>query len=129
MTNETSGTGQSGIRNIYKIIFVREEIPLLLPLLLSGTRLSPLGTAATTGLLYQPQMIDGGMKIGRGNRSTRRKPAPVPLCPPQIPHDLSWARNRAAAVGSQRLTVRAMVRLKGSDYFGDLGVVSRILLK
>jgi hypothetical protein len=37
-------------------------------------RLSPLGTAATTGLLYQPQMIDdgdcgaiGGMKIGRGN--------------------------------------------------------------
>jgi hypothetical protein len=36
-------------------------------------RLSPLGTAATTGLLYKPQMIDegdcgaiGGMKIGRG---------------------------------------------------------------
>jgi membrane glycosyltransferase len=27
----------------------------------------------------------GGMKIGRGNRSTWRKPAPVPLCPPQIP--------------------------------------------
>jgi hypothetical protein len=23
----------------------------------------------------------GGMKIGRGNRSTRRKPAPVQLCP------------------------------------------------
>jgi hypothetical protein len=29
----------------------------------------------------------GGMRIGRGNRSTRRKPAPVPLHPPQIPHD------------------------------------------
>jgi hypothetical protein len=28
----------------------------------------------------------GGMMIGLGNRSTRRKPAPVPLCPPQIPH-------------------------------------------
>jgi hypothetical protein len=27
----------------------------------------------------------GGMKIGRGNRSTRRKPTPVPLCPPQNP--------------------------------------------
>jgi hypothetical protein len=27
----------------------------------------------------------GGMKIGRGNQNTRRKPAPVPLCPPQIP--------------------------------------------
>jgi hypothetical protein len=23
--------------------------------------------------------------FGRGNRSTRRKPAPTPLCPPQIP--------------------------------------------
>jgi hypothetical protein len=40
-----------------------------------------LGTAATTGLLYQPQMIGegdcgGGMKIGRGNRSTRIKTCP-----------------------------------------------------
>jgi hypothetical protein len=63
------------------------------------------------GLLYKPQMIDegdcgaiGGMKIGRGNRSTRRKPAPVPLCPPQIPHDKTRARTRATGVGSQRLT-------------------------
>jgi hypothetical protein len=31
-----------------------------------------------------------GMRIDRGNRSTRRKPAPVPLCPPQIPRDLTW---------------------------------------
>jgi hypothetical protein len=51
-------------------------------------------TAATTDLLYQPRMIGdgdcgetGGMKIVRGNRSTRRKPATAPLCPPQIPHD------------------------------------------
>jgi hypothetical protein len=29
----------------------------------------------------------GGMKIGRGNRSSRRKHAPAPLCAPQIPHD------------------------------------------
>jgi hypothetical protein len=38
----------------------------------------------------------GGM-IRRGNRSTQRKTAPVPLCPPQTPHA---ARNgtRAAAV-------------------------------
>jgi hypothetical protein len=48
--------------------------------------MSPLGTAATTGLLYQPQMIGdgdcgviGGMNIGRGNRNTRIKPAPAPL--------------------------------------------------
>jgi hypothetical protein len=44
----------------------------------------------------------GGM-IGRGNRSTRRKPAPLPLCPPQTPH-AARTRTRAAAVGSQRLT-------------------------
>jgi hypothetical protein len=50
------------------------------------------GTAATTGLLYQPQMIGDsdcdeicGMNIGRASRSTLRKPAPAPLCPPQIP--------------------------------------------
>jgi hypothetical protein len=53
-----------------------------------------LGTAATTGLLYQPRMVGdgyfggiGGMKFGKGNRSSQRKPAPAPLCPPQIPHD------------------------------------------
>jgi hypothetical protein len=28
-----------------------------------------------------------GMKIGSGNQTTQRKPAPVPLCQPQIPHD------------------------------------------
>jgi hypothetical protein len=61
-----------------------------------GVRPSSLGTSATVGLLYQPRMIDdddygavAGMRIGRGNRSTRRKPAPVPLCPPQILHDLT----------------------------------------
>jgi hypothetical protein len=84
---------------------------------LNGVRLSPLGTAATTGLLYQPKMIDdgdcgavGGMKIDRGNRSTWRKPLPVRICPPQIPHYLTRARTRAAAVGSQRLTAWATVR-------------------
>jgi hypothetical protein len=50
------------------------------------------------------------MRIGRGNRSTRRKPAPMPLCAPQIPHDLTWARTRAAAVGSRRPTAWAMAR-------------------
>jgi hypothetical protein len=67
--------------------------------------------------LYRPQMIDdgdfgaiGGMKIGRGNKSTRRKPTPVPLCPSQIPHDLARPRTRAATVGSRRLTAWAMAR-------------------
>jgi hypothetical protein len=53
------------------------------------------------GLLYQPRMIDngdygttGGIKIGRGNRSTREKPTLLSLCPPQIPHDHTRARTR-----------------------------------
>jgi hypothetical protein len=61
--------------------------------------------------IVQPQMIDegdcgaiGGIKTGRGNRSIRRKPAPAPFCPPQIPLDHTRARTRSAAVGSQRLT-------------------------
>jgi hypothetical protein len=67
--------------------------------------------------IVQPQMIDegdcgaiGGMKIGRGKRSTRIIPAPAPFCPPQIPLDQTRARTRAAAVGSQRLTAWAMAR-------------------
>jgi hypothetical protein len=55
-------------------------IIIIIIITLSGVKLSPLGTAATTGLLYQPQMIDdgdcgqiGGMKFGRENRNTRRK--------------------------------------------------------
>jgi hypothetical protein len=35
--------------------------------------------------------VVGGMTIGRGNLSTGRKTGPVPLSPPQIPHDLTWA--------------------------------------
>jgi hypothetical protein len=97
--------------------------PFFFFIIISGVGLSPLGTAATSGLLYKPQMIDegdcgaiGGMKIGRGNRSIRRKPAPAPLCPPQIPHDQTRARTRAAAVGSQRLTAWAMARSFSSSY-------------
>jgi hypothetical protein len=54
--------------------------------------MGPLGTSATEWPnVPAPGDYDdeefGGMKIGRGNRSTRRKPAPVPLCPPQITLD------------------------------------------
>jgi hypothetical protein len=61
-------------------------------------RLSQLGTSATNWpTVPAPDDYDDddecevvcGVRIGRGNRSTRRKPAPVPLCPPQIPHDLT----------------------------------------
>jgi hypothetical protein len=46
----------------------------------------------------------GGMKFGGGNQSTWRKPAPSPLCPPQIPLDQTRTQTRAVAVGRQRLT-------------------------
>jgi hypothetical protein len=57
-------------------------------------------TAPTTGL--QPLMMDDdnecraidGM-LDKGNRSTWRKSASVPLCPPQISHDLTRARLRS----------------------------------
>jgi hypothetical protein len=45
-----------------------------------------------------------GMRIGRGNRSTQRKPATMALCPPQIPHDVTWDRTRVAMVGNRQLT-------------------------
>jgi hypothetical protein len=45
--------------------------------------------------------------LGKGNQSTRRKPAPAPLCPPQIPPDLTRARTQAIAAGSRRLTALA----------------------
>jgi hypothetical protein len=52
----------------------------------------------------------GGMTIGRGNRSTRRKPAPMPLRPPQIPHNVTWNRTQPSVVGSRRQTAWAMAR-------------------
>jgi hypothetical protein len=53
--------------------------------------LGPLGTAATNrSIVSAPDDYDdgeiGGIMIGRGNRSTRRKHTPVQLCPPQTPH-------------------------------------------
>jgi hypothetical protein len=82
-----------------------------------GMRRSPLGTATTVWCIVPAPEDDddecgavGGMRISRGNRSTRRKSAPVPLCPPRIPYDLTRARTRAAAVGSRRLTALTVAR-------------------
>jgi hypothetical protein len=80
-----------------------------------------------TGLLYQPWVIGdecgtvGGMRIGRGNRSTCRKPAPVPLCPPQITHDLTWALTQAGAVARTDLE-------NAVSYMPFLMLLSRILV-
>jgi hypothetical protein len=79
------------------------SIPPLIDIVGGGVQLGPLGTTATNRpIVPAPGDYDdgeiGGM-IGRGNRSTRRKPAPVPLCPPQYPY-AARTRSRAAAVGS-----------------------------
>jgi hypothetical protein len=76
----------------------------------SGGGWSPIGSTRHCGhqlpIVPAPGDYDngeiGGM-IGKGNRSTRRKPVQMPLCPPQTLH-AEWTRTRAAAVGSQRLT-------------------------
>jgi hypothetical protein len=58
-----------------------------------GIQLGPLCSAATNRpIVPAPGNYDdgefGGMMIGKRNRSTRRKPAPVPLCVPQIRYAL-----------------------------------------
>jgi hypothetical protein len=67
-----------------------------------------------TGLLYLSRVIvkmDNLVQwIMAGETEVRRKPAPVPLCPPQIPLDQTRARTWAAAVWSQWLTAWAMER-------------------
>jgi hypothetical protein len=75
-----------------------------------GVQLGPLGTAAINRPIVPAPGGDdeeiGGL-IGRGNVSTRRKPAPVPLCPPQTPQ-AAQTQTQAATVGSQQLTASAM---------------------
>jgi hypothetical protein len=55
------------------------------------SELVPLGTSATHWPIVPApgDCEDGefGEKNDRGNRSTRRKPAPTPLCPPHVPLD------------------------------------------
>jgi hypothetical protein len=51
--------------------------------------------------------------VGRGKRSSRRKPAPMPLWPLQIPHLAFPGRwTRAVAEGSRRLTAWATTQQK-----------------
>jgi hypothetical protein len=101
------------------------------------SKLGPLGTSATEWpIVPDPDDYDdgefGGMKFGRGNRSTRRKRSPASLCPPKIPLDQTQARTRTAAVGSQRLTAWAMARplvvvyLKGIGFVPSPGLFSTL---
>jgi hypothetical protein len=72
---------------LYTEVYATCEPFFLISIVQGGVQLGPLGTAATNKpILSTPGDYDdgeiGGMMIGRANRSTRRKLAPVPLCPP-----------------------------------------------
>jgi hypothetical protein len=81
----------------------RVYIYYLIGILGGGFQLGPLATAATNRLILPvPGDYDngeiGGMMIGKVNPSTRKKSAPLPLCPPQIRH-AARTRTRVAAGG------------------------------
>jgi hypothetical protein len=74
------------------------------------------------------------MRIGRGNRSTLKKSVPVPLCPQQIPHDLTWYRAQVASENfdrgygtnlrpcSERLKKKSEIKIKALTripFFGE----------
>jgi hypothetical protein len=84
-----------------------------------GVQLGPLGTAASNRpIVPVPGDCDDGEidgMIGRGNRSTRRKPAPVPLWPPQNPY-AARMRTHAVTVRSQRLTAWSTARPEGGGW-------------
>jgi hypothetical protein len=62
-----------------------------------------------TDILFIPPIDnDGGMILAGGTEVLGENPVPVPLCPPEIPHGLTWARTRYSAVRGRRLTTWAI---------------------
>jgi hypothetical protein len=78
---------------MWKNICPKFMLYFLIRLVGGEVQLGPLGTSATNWpIVLAPSDYEdgefGGMMISRGNQITRRNPAPVPLCPPQIQHEL-----------------------------------------
>jgi hypothetical protein len=62
----------------------------------------------------------GGNENWQGKpKYSEKKPASLPLFPPQIPNDLTQTRTREAAVGSRRSTAWATARPYNLSYFVD----------
>jgi hypothetical protein len=53
-----------------------------------------------------------GMSTGGGKRRTQRNPTPGVICRPQIAHDATWGRTKAAAVASRRLAPQLRYGMK-----------------
>jgi hypothetical protein len=81
-TKNISLKSSQKLRSVTSVFFF-----FLIGIVAGGVQLGPLGTAAINRpIVPAPCDYDdgkiGGM-IGRGNRSIRRKHAPLPFCPPQ----------------------------------------------
>jgi hypothetical protein len=71
----------------------------------------------------------GGM-LGKGNRSTWRKPAPALLCPPQILHDLtpgSNPRRRGGKPETNSLSYGTAQSLPFTDRSGARAIIPKHL--
>jgi hypothetical protein len=73
-------------------ILIRDNVQVYYLTNLSVTRLY-----GVSGRMMNEYGAVGGIRIGRGNQSTRKTPAPMPLFPSQIPHCLTWDRTRTIA--------------------------------
>jgi hypothetical protein len=71
----------------------------------------------------------GGRRTCRRNQSTQRKSAAMPLCPPQIPHNLTLHQTWAIMIGSQQLAWPLHVignrACKGDYAIGTLRIQSK----
>jgi hypothetical protein len=81
--------------------------PFLGEMQLSPLLLRPLLAYFTSSERWIMVSVEQLVECLSRNRSIRRKHAPVLLCPPQIPHDLTRDRTRAVAMGNQQLTAWA----------------------
>jgi hypothetical protein len=92
-SSETSDLTRATRRNIL------EDATLFLFICGAGVQLSPLLLPTIIGPLYQPWMIRWWWMWSiwwserLRHRSTRCKPSAMPLCPPQVPHDLTRGSN------------------------------------
>jgi hypothetical protein len=90
---------QNSIRFVFYTMFhftcMKRHKVFLIGIVGGGVQLGPIDTTATNRPIvpapgeYGVGEI-GGVMIGKGNRSTRRKPTPVLFCPPQTPHACSY---------------------------------------
>jgi hypothetical protein len=93
------------------IIFLFISAALVEPSLLLLRTLLAYCTSPRWQMIIMKQPVE--IMIDSGKRSNQSKPAPVAICSPQIPYDMTWARTLAAAAGIRRLKTWASVEQHG----------------